>query len=696
MTDTSAPPPVVAKATTTPSGDGGGVFVERGVSGLRQWGGYIYEEDDPNLRGLNGIRFFRLMSRYPTCAAIRFALESLMRRSVWRIEPSGKTAAHDDAAEFMTGVLFEDMAHQWEDFIADACSMFPYGFAPFEIVYKKRSGIPKGTDPTKGSRFDDGKIGLKRIALRSQDTLSRWAFDEQNKDELVGMYQIDPVKGGEPFIPAERLVLIRTTPARTNPEGESILRGAVRPYQQVLEIEMAEGSMATRAAGVVVVDIPEGAYKDPLTRAAWEGIGRNLADNREGFVLLPTVVDKEMKAVPAYNIRYVVADGRRSGDMGPIITRKQREILMTVLADWLMLGHTAVGTQALSSDKSSIFMTALGGYLGVILAAVNREIIPAVWAANGLPWDLMPQARAEPLEKSDLGVIGSFVSALSGAGMPLFPDDELENALRALAKLPAKPEEGIPVLGAPPPNDPRRGGRQPLPPKDQARGQDQPQTGGQGREGETDSAAARRRQQDEEDDDEDPAGGKLRKAATCPALGFGRRMAAVAKAWNPFQPRDHLGQFARMAETGGGSGGRQYKPLYFGALPSDLLTAHFHGKRKFAPGGVKMRPEAVGHHLDKHPEDTKKLVAALRNGLGRPAYVGDPEPGANGLNVALYYPAPDSGGEMVVIPVSVDRDQDGFYWARSGFVAGQHEVDRRIKKGRIHPLGKRPRDKAMK
>ncbi|CAO3439428.1 DNA-cytosine methyltransferase (EC 2.1.1.37) [Azospirillum argentinense] len=340
--------------------------------------------------------------------------------------------------DFVDGVLFEDMEHTWEDFVADAVTMFPYGFAPFEMVYRKRTGTPKGADPLAGSQYKDGKIGLRKIALRSQDTVQRWWFDQET-DDLLGLYQLDPVRGREVQIPMERLVLIRTTPNRGNPEGKSILEPAVRPYTALRMFENAEASVAVRAGGIVTLEIPVGDYNDPTKRASWEQLAKEMADDRAGFILLPTIIDKEGKKVDAYKVDYTVADGRRSGDFSIIIGRKKQEMASVALADFILLGHNNKGALNLSTDKTNLLREAVMSYLRGIASPVNRVVIPRLWAVNGLPRDTMPKAVPGDLDKANLQVLGTFLTAMTGAGMVM--DDALEDALRAAADLPLKPKE---------------------------------------------------------------------------------------------------------------------------------------------------------------------------------------------------------------------------------------------------------------
>ena len=62
--------------------------------------------------------------------------------------------------------------------------------------------------------------------------------------------------------------------------------------------------------------------------------------------------------------------GRRQFDTNAIIERYDTRMAMTVLADFIFLGHQSVGSFALSSDKTELFSMAIGAYLDIIICEV--------------------------------------------------------------------------------------------------------------------------------------------------------------------------------------------------------------------------------------------------------------------------------------------------------------------------------------
>ncbi len=143
---------------------------------------------------------------------------------------------------------------------------------------------------------------------------------------------------------------------------------------------------------------------------------------------------------PVQKLRICNLIGDRSSG---IIERYKNDILSTVLADFISLGHGARGTQALATTKTELFMTAVQGFVNIIEATLNRHLLPTLWRLNGFDDATMPKFAFDKVQKPDLGVMGSFLQQAAAAGLPLFPDEQTEAYVRDMAGLPPPPENGI-------------------------------------------------------------------------------------------------------------------------------------------------------------------------------------------------------------------------------------------------------------
>ena len=419
-------------------------FMEVGSSGLAQQSGYVREEFLTSLQGREGAATFREMAdNDPVVGAILHTIDLLMRGCEWIVEPADvNSQVANDAAEFV-GTVLNDMSDSWEDTISQIMSMLVYGWSLHEIVYKERRGV--SDDPMMRSKYDDGRIGWRKLAIRSQDTLLRWDFDDAGG--IQGMWQMDPYANkGTVLIPIQKALLFRTTARKGDPEGRSVLRNAYVPWYYKRRISEIEAIGVERdLAGLPVAYVPPQLLSDNATDQETAALSeikkivRNIKrDEQEGLVF-PLAYDPETGNL-AYDIKLLTTGGDRQFDTNTIIQRYETRIAMTVLADFILLGHDKVGTQALSVSKISLFTDSLNAWLTAITGVFNRHAIPRLLRVNGMDETLAPQLKHLPMSNVDIDAIGRYILNLSNAGATVFPDDELEGFLRELAGLPTREE----------------------------------------------------------------------------------------------------------------------------------------------------------------------------------------------------------------------------------------------------------------
>ena len=423
---------------------------ELGRSGLKHFGGTLYEEFHPKLRGERGQKIYKEMSENsPIIGAMLFAVESLLRSVQWEIDPASQSANDLEAAEFLEECR-KDLSHTWEDFISEVLSMLVYGWSYFEIVYKRRRGSKKNPS----SEFDDGRIGWRKFALRSQDTLYHWEIDDTGGIKGLWQYPVPstPVMNRNQhetvFIPIEKSLLFRTTSTKNSPEGRSVLRSSYRPWYFSKRIEEIEAIGIERdLAGIPFAEVPiellsTDRSADQLTTYNYikDVVTKTKQDEQNG-IIWPKVLDPET-GENLFGFELLSTGGRRSFDTGAIIQRYMQQQAMTIMADFILLGHENVGSFALSSDKTELFAVALGAWLDGIEEILNRHAVPRLFELNDFNITEFPKFRHGDIEKPDIQAVGTYVQHLAAAGAPLFPDIELENRLRGYADLPeADPEE---------------------------------------------------------------------------------------------------------------------------------------------------------------------------------------------------------------------------------------------------------------
>ncbi len=193
-----------------------------GSSGLRQYGGWVREEFLWQLTGLQAARTYReMMDNSPTVGAIMFAIQQSMRQVAWRVEAPDASPDAAHRTDFLESCM-DDMQGTWIDFISESLSMLGYGFAPHEVIFKRRQGEQQrkaGGEKVYSSNYSDGLVGWAKIPLRGQDTIQKWFFDQDG--DITGLTQ-QPWFGGPIDIPIEKILLFRPQAWKGNPEGRAL------------------------------------------------------------------------------------------------------------------------------------------------------------------------------------------------------------------------------------------------------------------------------------------------------------------------------------------------------------------------------------------------------------------------------------------------------------------------------------------
>jgi len=503
-------------------------FNELGSSQPARSGGVLTEEYLPELRGMKGRRKFREMAEgHAVVGACLLAIRQYLRRIELTVSPKEGT---DERAVELVRTALDDMSQPWTDTMSDILSMLVYGWSLFEVVYKKRVG-PDEKDGSKRSQHTDGLIGWRKWAFRPPLTVVEWQFGDDGG--LKGVLQQVPPVNRRVELPIDKLLLFRTEAAGNNPEGRSVLRAAYQSYYYAKRIAEIEGIGIERdLAGLPVIGAPPevvdvnatGPYAE--TREALKQLTRSIRRDEQEGVLLPLAYDKDGHKL--YELSLLSTGGRRQFDTGGVLARYDQRIAMTMLADFILLGHEKVGSFALASSKTDVFALALAGWIDSILDVINRIAIPRLCALNGFDLTATPHLQRGDIDEPDLAALGAYLQALTSSGMTLFPNAELEaTLLRAAALPPPDPDERPPAPEAPDVPTPAGG---PTPSEDT----DVPLTkrGGLAR---TARPFVRTR--------------RIRTSG----VGASR---PVAKAYDPDQPRDDAGQWTVDPVSGGNVGSK--------------------------------------------------------------------------------------------------------------------------------------------
>lgn len=410
-------------------------FVELGASGLKHSGGVILDEFQRELRGKKAAKTYREMAVDSTIGACLGTLKQLLKQVPVNVEDGGSDNEHLRAGELVRTAL-DDMSHTWTDFMAEIATMLEFGWSASEIVYKRREG--DNLEPGKASRYSDGMIGWRKFAPRAQETRDKWDFDEGGGVQALHQRTTSP--SSMATIPIEKLLLFRGDSQKSSPEPPPILRPAYEPWYFGKKIRVLEGIGIDRDfGGIPLLRAPKDVLnatteKNATTLAELKDIGANLRQDEQAYLLLPSDCDKDGNYL--YDIELIGTGARRAYDTSAILQRYDRDKAIAMLCDFILLGHENVGSFALADSKTSVTAIAVAGWLDAILSVINRHAIPRLLTINGMPISAPPTLVRGDVEAPDLQTLGAYITSLANAGMPMFPNPELEDRLMQAASLP--------------------------------------------------------------------------------------------------------------------------------------------------------------------------------------------------------------------------------------------------------------------
>lgn len=424
---------------------------EMGVVGLKQHGGHIAEENRRELRFPEACRTFRTMSQDATIKAAISLVEMMIARVEWDID----LGVEPDAAMKARGKFLEevisDMEHSFSDFIREVTSMYTYGFCINEKVYRRRTY-------ESGSSYNDNKVGIRKLPVRSQDTISRWLYSDDGR-ELIGCEQsLAGIQNGDRYInltsdgiitlPRKKFLHFRVDAKRNNPEGNSPLRGCYNAWLFRRQIEEQEAIGVTRDMnGMPTLYLPPRYMSEDASDSEkaifeyYKNVIRNIQMNEQSGLILPQAFDPESRQ-PLFKFELTSTQGGKLYDTDAIIKRWDNKILMVLFADMLKMGQDQVGSYSLAGAKTNIMAMAIEARLKEIQDTLNTDLIPQLFALNGeiLTSKELPKLKYGDLDEVDLDEFSKAIQRMGSVGA-LELDRPMANKIRESIKVVAKGDD---------------------------------------------------------------------------------------------------------------------------------------------------------------------------------------------------------------------------------------------------------------
>jgi hypothetical protein len=374
---------------------------EQGVLGLKTAHKRILEEAQAAFRYPGFINTVAEMRNNPTVGAAMNVYRMMMSRVQWNVEPPEGGSDVDIARAKVIESMMSDMEHSWSGFIESVIPYLEYGFAINEIVLRRRL-------KRNGSKYNDGLVGLKKLAPRSQDTINGWIFSDDGADLIAIEQSIRNVENPNRFanrkningmleIDRAKFLLFSASATKGNPEGNSIYKNIYLAFKQLTLLQNQELlGIAKDVQGILKIGIPP-RYLDPTasaedkaTLAAFQQIIDNYNAGTQRGLLVPLMSDPETKA-PLFDYSLLESKGLAKYDTEAVIKRLQGDILSALSVDILKLGAEGGGSFSLAESKSSVLALAIDYRLREIAEVLNSHLMRTLYEMNG--WDTSNMAK---------------------------------------------------------------------------------------------------------------------------------------------------------------------------------------------------------------------------------------------------------------------------------------------------------------
>lgn len=424
---------------------------EQGVLGLKTSNGRILEEVQKKFRYPDFITTVNEMRNNPTVGAAMNVYRMMISRVKWNVQPpkgaDEKAIARADAVRTM----MYDMEHSWGEFIESVIPYLEYGFGISEKVMRRRL-------KRNGSKHNDGLVGLKKLAPRSQDTIVKWLWSDDGAD-LVGVEQTirnleNPTRyinrvtadSGNIQIPREKFLLFTASTTKGNPEGNSIYKNIYLAFKQLSLLQDQElVGVAKDVQGILKIEIPpryldvNASTEDKAVVTAFQSIIDNYNAGTQRGLLVPNMIDPESK-LSLFNYSLMESKGSAKYDTEGIIRRLQGDILSALSVDILKLGAEGSGSFSLAESKSSVLALAIDYRLREIATVLNQDLMRTIYEMNG--WDTADMASFiySDIEEVSLEEFSKAIQRIFSTSA-IEVDRPVMNRVREVLGVPLKPED---------------------------------------------------------------------------------------------------------------------------------------------------------------------------------------------------------------------------------------------------------------
>lgn len=383
--------------------------IELGDTGTSKYQGFIYEEEVSKLRDVEGIKIYDEMRKSDgTVKAAVLACTLPIQRAKWYVSPASDDEADQKVKEFVEHALFDWQTIGFPDILRQALLSLPFGVMLFEKVFE--------TQQHEGQTY----ITWKKLAPRLPKSIHSW--QTSTGEEGVQQRRTD---GKLVDIPMEKLLVFVNEKEGDNWWGTSILRAAYKHWYYKAGFYKID-AIAFERQGLGIPYAKLAANATPSDKANAESVLKEMRAHQKNWVTFEEGHEVGFLDMKAGTLR----------DPSTSIAHHNREIVKSVLAQFLELGSTDSGSRALSTDQTDIFLQAIESFATMICDVFNTYAIPQLVDLN---FDVKeyPYLQFTGISRTDVQILSTAFQTLVNTGAVKVGEND-EEYFRELLNLPER------------------------------------------------------------------------------------------------------------------------------------------------------------------------------------------------------------------------------------------------------------------
>ena len=391
----------------------------------------IYSDSLKELQFPYSLKTFDQMAKSSVVASVLSAVNTIAGQADFYLDSYDQSDTHLSRKKFVEQCLFYDMKTSFNQVVKDFLTATQYGFSILEKVFRERRY-------TEGSLYDDGKIGIKYLPLRSQKSIEDFKYDDMNRELECVLQRISTknlLKPEEAFkkLPVDRIMLFKVNSSSNYPYGRSPLADAYMSWRVLEELRGIETVSANRNLnGIPHLSCPseimDESSDDPEDKARVFKLKQQMSRVSSGeqtYVITPSDrYDQTEGASAQYDFKVVTGSSSHLTALGSIISRYKNEVFQAMCADILTIDDGQSASSSLTTNKQTMFNMFVEARLREFIEVINSDLIPDLFARNG--WDITktPKLKYDRVEKLTVAEMAKAIQQLSATStIPITPEN---------------------------------------------------------------------------------------------------------------------------------------------------------------------------------------------------------------------------------------------------------------------------------